>query len=39
VVLEQRLKAMTGVVDCGIFAGMANRVIVADPAGIRKMDR
>jgi ribose 5-phosphate isomerase A len=38
-VLEQRLKSMTGVVDCGIFANLARRVIVADPTGIRTIDR
>jgi ribose 5-phosphate isomerase A len=38
-VLEQRLKSMTGVVDSGIFARLANRAIVAEAAGIRKIDR
>jgi ribose 5-phosphate isomerase A len=35
--LEKQLKAMTGVVDCGIFAGVANSVIVAGSEGVRKM--
>jgi ribose 5-phosphate isomerase A len=38
-VLDQRLKSMTGVVDCGIFAGLASRVIVAEASGIRTIDR
>lgn len=35
--VEKRLKAMTGVVDSGIFAGVASRVIVAGKSGIRKI--
>ena len=37
--LEKQLKAITGVVDSGIFAGVANCVIVAGRQGIRKLDR
>jgi ribose 5-phosphate isomerase A len=37
--LEKQLKSMTGVVDSGIFAGIANVVIVAGSAGIRKLAR
>ena len=37
--LEKELKAMTGVVDSGIFAGVANVVIVAGSNGIRKLSR
>jgi ribose 5-phosphate isomerase A len=37
--LEKRLKTMTGVVDSGIFAGVAQCVIMAGSAGIRKMVR
>jgi ribose 5-phosphate isomerase A len=37
--LEKELKAMTGVVDCGIFAGVANCVIVAASTGIRRLVR
>jgi ribose 5-phosphate isomerase A len=37
--LERKLKAMTGVVDSGIFAGVANLVIVAASSGIRKLVR
>jgi ribose 5-phosphate isomerase A len=37
--LEKQLKAMTGVVDSGIFAGVASCVIVAGAAGIRKLSR
>lgn len=35
--LEKQLKAMTGVVDSGIFAGVASVVIVAGSAGVRKI--
>jgi len=38
-VLEKELKMMTGVVDSGIFAGVANCVIVAGDAGIRRLAR
>jgi ribose 5-phosphate isomerase A len=37
--LERRLKAMTGVVDSGIFADVANLVIVAGATGVRKIGR
>jgi ribose 5-phosphate isomerase A len=37
--LEKELKAMTGVVDSGIFAGVANCVIVAASTGIRRLVR
>jgi len=39
VALEKKLKGMTGVVDSGIFAGVANTVIVAASSGIRKIER
>jgi len=35
--LEKQLKAITGVVDSGIFANVANCVIVAGRQGIRKL--
>jgi ribose 5-phosphate isomerase A len=38
-VLEKQLKGMTGVVDSGIFAGVANVVIVAGSTGVRKMGK
>ncbi len=38
-VLEKQLKGMTGVVDSGIFAGVADSVIVAAPSGIQKLGR
>jgi len=38
-VLEKQLKAMTGVVDSGIFAAVANLVIVAGSTGVRKMGK
>jgi ribose 5-phosphate isomerase A len=37
--LEKQLKGMTGVVDSGIFAGVANVVIVAASSGIRQLYR
>jgi ribose 5-phosphate isomerase A len=37
--MEKRIKAVTGVVDSGIFAGIASSVISAGPSGIRRMDR
>lgn len=37
--LEQRLKSMSGVVDSGLFSGMAERVIVAGADGLRILDR
>jgi ribose 5-phosphate isomerase A len=37
--LEKRLKELTGVVDCGLFCGIANLVIVAGPNGCRKLER
>ena len=35
--LEKQLKTMTGVVDSGIFAGVAKLVIVAGKTGIRRI--
>lgn len=35
--LEKQLKSMTGVVDSGIFAGVAKLVIVAGSSGIRRL--
>ena len=37
--LEKELKTMTGVVDSGIFTGVASEVIVAASSGIRKLQR
>lgn len=37
--LEHRLKSMSGVVDSGIFSGLAHRVIVAGAQGLREMVR
>jgi ribose 5-phosphate isomerase A len=37
--LEKQLKSMTGVVDSGIFAGVASCVIVAGATGVRKLNR
>src|SRR5262245_42907515 len=38
-VVEKQLKSITGVVDSGIFAGVANCVIVAGASGIRKLGK
>ena len=35
--LEKELKSMTGVVDSGIFAGVASCVVVAGSSGVRKL--
>jgi ribose 5-phosphate isomerase A len=37
--LERQIKGVTGVVDSGIFAGVANEVIAATATGIRKFKR
>jgi ribose 5-phosphate isomerase A len=37
--LEKQLKGLTGVVDSGIFARVAARVIVAGTTGVRSLDR
>jgi ribose 5-phosphate isomerase A len=37
--MEKQLKAMTGVVDSGIFANVANVVIVAGASGIQRKER
>jgi ribose 5-phosphate isomerase A len=37
--LEKQLKSMTGVVDSGIFAGVASCVIVAGATGVRKLGK
>ena len=37
--VEHRLRSMSGVVDSGIFAGLAHRVIVAGGEGLRDMVR
>ena len=38
-VLERELKSVTGLVDSGLFSGMADRVIVAGASGVRSMER
>jgi ribose 5-phosphate isomerase A len=37
--LERRLKSLTGVVDSGVFAAVAQCVIVAGSSGVRKLNR
>lgn len=37
--LERGMKAITGVVECGLFLGMAGRLVVAGPAGVQVYER
>jgi ribose 5-phosphate isomerase A len=37
--MEQAMKLITGVVECGLFLGIAGRIIVAEAAGVRVYDR
>lgn len=37
--LQARLKAIVGVVETGLFIGMASRIIVGTPAGLDTLDR
>ena len=37
--LDRRLRAIPGVVGTGIFAGMADQVLVQEPAGVRVLQR
>ncbi|MBC8121084.1 MAG: ribose-5-phosphate isomerase RpiA [Gemmatimonadaceae bacterium] len=37
--LEERLDRTVGVIDSGLFIGLASQVIVAEPNGIRVLDR
>jgi ribose 5-phosphate isomerase A len=37
--LERNLKLLTGVVECGLFVGMTDLVIVADDAGVEMIER
>jgi ribose 5-phosphate isomerase A len=39
VALERQLKALTGVVDSGLFCGVAEMVLVAGADGVRKIQR
>jgi ribose 5-phosphate isomerase A len=36
--LEDRIRRIVGVVECGLFIGRAHMVFVADAAGIRRLD-
>jgi ribose 5-phosphate isomerase A len=38
-VLEARLRALVGVIDSGLFLGMASRVVVAGASGVEVLDR
>ena len=37
--LEQRLRAVVGVVECGLFLGLASQVIVGTGTGVKFLDR
>jgi ribose 5-phosphate isomerase A len=37
--MEQGMKAITGVVECGLFLGIAGRLVVAGPAGVQVYER
>jgi ribose 5-phosphate isomerase A len=37
--LEQRLSNTVGVVETGLFIGMATTALVATPGGVRRFDR
>jgi ribose 5-phosphate isomerase A len=37
--LDRRLKAIVGVVETGLFLGLASRVLVGTPDGVRVLDR
>jgi ribose 5-phosphate isomerase A len=37
--LEARLRTVVGVIDCGLFLGLASRVIVAGANGVEVLDR
>jgi len=36
--LEERIRRVVGVIECGLFVGRAHEVIVADVAGVRRLD-
>jgi ribose 5-phosphate isomerase A len=36
--LEERIRRVVGVVECGLFIGRAHMVFVADAAGVRRLD-
>ena len=37
--LERSIRAIVGVIDCGLFVGLASQVILADAAGVRHLHR
>jgi len=37
--LEQRIRAIVGVIECGLFIGLASEVVVAEASGIRRLQR
>jgi len=39
VLLEERIKRIVGVVECGLFIGRANVVFVADATGIHRLEK
>ncbi len=36
--LEERIRRVVGVIECGLFVGRAHMVFVADAAGVRRLD-
>lgn len=36
--LEERIRRIVGVIECGLFIGRAHMVFVADSAGVRRLD-
>lgn len=36
--LEERIRRVVGVIECGLFVGRAHMVFVADGAGVRRLD-
>src|SRR5690349_15599471 len=36
--LEERIRRIVGVIECGLFIGRAHMVFVADAAGVRRLD-
>ena len=37
--LEREIRSIVGVIDCGLFIGLASQVILAEAAGIRHLHR
>jgi ribose 5-phosphate isomerase A len=37
--LERRLATIVGVIECGLFVGLATKVIVGRPAGVEVIEK